>query len=59
MAGLPRGTCAVCGDNVALRKNGMPREHWVRKVDGRLVAASPMAGGKACKGSGKPAAGAS
>jgi hypothetical protein len=40
----PRGTCSVCGADVALRRNGTPREH--RGSDGTRV----------CPGSGQEAA---
>ncbi len=58
MPPLPRGIRQVRGDNVALRKNGLVREHWVREQlmgDGevRLVAANPFTGGK-CEGSRRP-----
>jgi hypothetical protein len=44
---LPRGTCSVCGGNVALRKGGLVREHVVQPTHfGR----NPK-----CPGSGKPA----
>ena len=45
MIALPRGRCPVCGDNVALRKNGTMREH-------RRHHDSPL-----CEGSGQPAVG--
>lgn len=49
MAELPRGRCPECGQQVALRKDGVTREHRARH------------GGPVCKGSGKmaidPAAG--
>lgn len=54
MAGLPRGICPTCGENVALRKNGTTREHWIRRAGTALVAANPQSG-KLCAGSGSPA----
>lgn len=52
---LPRGRCSVCGADVALRRNGTPREHGRRPTDrdyraGRLIADRPV-----CRGSGKRA----
>jgi hypothetical protein len=41
--GLPRGTCIVCGQDVAMRNNGVTREHR-KRIDPKLV------GGK-CSGS--------
>jgi len=57
---LPRGVCPVCGHDVALRKNGLVREHWVREQvmgDGevRVVVANPFSG-EVCAGSGEPPA---
>lgn len=33
MPPLPRGTCPVCGGEVALRRDGATREHRDRRVD--------------------------
>ena len=60
MPPLPRGLCPVCGHEVALRKNTVVREHWVRDQvmgDGevRAVVASPFSG-EVCDGSGRPPA---
>ena len=48
---LPRGKCSECGADVALRKNGVVREH---SAPNRLL--SQTAGRGVCKGAGKPPA---
>lgn len=52
MSALPRGCCSVCGDNVALCKDGTARTHYVRLEDGRLIAANSLSG-RPCSGTGK------
>lgn len=62
MPGLPRCICSECGNDVAARKDGTPREHYVRRE--RMRMGTPVGdfvianatSGKACKGSGEPAA---
>jgi hypothetical protein len=59
MPGLPRCICMSCGNDIAARKNGTPREHHVRwemtpSGKQRLVITHANLG-KVCKGSGKPA----
>lgn len=62
---LPRGVCPECGNDVAVRKGGLIREHHRRQSSGppafsapkgEWVGCSAMAtGATKCPGSGKPA----
>ena len=60
MTALPRGYCSVCGDDVALRKGGLVREHRVLRPHREMNATTgryrhPISA-DVCTGSGKPSA---
>lgn len=56
MSALPRGTCPVCGKSVALRVNGLLREHYVYRPQREQEPAKPMGRVRVCEGSAGPAA---
>lgn len=54
MSALPRGWCAVCGAQVALRTNGTTREHRVYRLQSEQDPATHLGRMVVCTGSGKP-----
>ncbi len=54
MSALPRGTCHVCGNVVALRKNGDTREHYVYRPQAEQDPSRPLGRVRTCEGSGYP-----
>jgi hypothetical protein len=54
MTALPRGKCAVCGADVALRKGGEVREH--KDVRHELWGTGQTDKVPVCEGAGQPAA---
>jgi competence CoiA-like predicted nuclease len=53
MTALPRGRCPVCGADVALRKGGKVREHYVYRAQADQDLTVPMGRMRVCEGSGK------
>jgi hypothetical protein len=55
MPALPRGTCPVCGADVALRKNDLVREHRVYLPQREQDLSTHLGRTRVCEGSGRKA----
>jgi hypothetical protein len=56
VSALPRGRCSVCGGDVALRRNGVTREHRVYLPQREQDTTTPLGRTRVCEGSGHAAA---
>ncbi len=52
MSSLPRGRCPVCDQDVALRKGGQLREHYVYRPQAEQDPTTPLGRVRTCEGSG-------
>ena len=55
MSALPRGTCPVCGANVALRRGDLVREHRVYLLQSEQDTTTHLGRTRVCEGSGRKA----
>lgn len=53
MGKLPRGVCATCSQNAALRNDGTLREHYVYRPQREQDPTVPLGRMRVCEGSGK------
>lgn len=52
MTALPRGRCPKCHQDVALRKGGLLREHYVYRAQADQDVTVPLGRVRTCEGSG-------